>query len=113
MSDPGGGKRDRGKSSALVRRAESGIDAQAAFGFVKANQATYPVRRMCGLLGVSPSGHYAWLNRIPSVKELADRALRDRITDIHSRSRGAYATPRIHAELATRVCRWVVSGWHA
>lgn len=80
---------------------------------MKANQATYPVRRMCGLLGVSPSGHYAWLNRIPSVKELADRALRDRITDIHSRSRGAYATPRIHAELATRVCRWVVSGWHA
>lgn len=68
---------------------------------MKANQATYPVRRMCGLLGVSPSGYYAWLNRLSSVKEPADRALRDRITDIHSQSRGAYGTPRIHAELAT------------
>ena len=56
---------------------------------------------MCGLLGVSPSGHYAWLYRIPSVRELADRAVWDRITDIYSRSRGAYGGPRIHAELAT------------
>ena len=71
-----------------------------AFGFVKANQATYPVRRMCGLLGVSPSGYYAWLRRSPSDREQADRALRDRIVDIHSRSRGTYGVPRVHAELA-------------
>ena len=32
---------------------------------MKANQASYPVRRMCGLLGVSPSGYYAWLNHGP------------------------------------------------
>ena len=28
------------------------IDTQAAAAFVKANQASYPVRRMCELLGV-------------------------------------------------------------
>ena len=67
---------------------------------MKANQATYPVRRMCGLLGVSPSGYYAWLRRSPSDREQADRALRDRIVDIHSRSRGTYGVPRVHAELA-------------
>ena len=67
---------------------------------MKANQAWYPVRRMCGLLGVSASGYYAWLNRGPSIQERADRLLRDRIVDIHSRSRGTYGTPRIHAELA-------------
>ena len=66
---------------------------------MKANQATYGVRRMCGLLGVSPSGYYAWLNRSPSAREQADRLLRDRITDIHTRSRGTYGAPRIHAEL--------------
>ena len=66
---------------------------------MKANQADYPVRRMCGLLGVSPSGYYAWLSRGPSARERADRRLRNRITDIHSRSRGTYGAPRIHAEL--------------
>ena len=67
---------------------------------MKANQASHPVRRMCDLLGVSPSGYYAWLRRSPSARERADRELRDRITDIHSRSRGTYGAPRVHAELA-------------
>ena len=55
---------------------------------------------MCGLPGVSPSGYYAWLNRPPSAREVADRALRDPIVGIHSRSRGTYGVPRVHAELA-------------
>ena len=55
---------------------------------------------MCGLLGVSPSGYYAWLSRSPSARERADRVLRDRIVDIHSRSRGTYGAPRVPAELA-------------
>ena len=67
---------------------------------MKANQASHPVRRMCSLLGVSPSGYYAWLNRSPSSRDVADRELRDRIVDIHSRSRGTYGAPRVHAELA-------------
>ena len=67
---------------------------------MKANQASHSVRRMCGLLGVSPSGYYAWLNRSPSARERSDRVLRDRITDIHSRSRDTYGAPRVHAELA-------------
>lgn len=72
---------------------------------MKANQATYPVRRMCSLLGVSPSGYYAWLTRPPSARQLEDRALRDRIVDIHSRSRGTYGAPRVWAELAAEgVC---------
>ena len=48
----------------------------------------------------SASGYYAWLNRSPSARQRADRALRDQIVDIHSRSRGTYGVPRIHAELA-------------
>ena len=62
---------------------------------MKANQATYPVRRMCGLLGVSPAGYYAWLGRSPSKREQADRALRERIVNIRN------GAPRIHAELAS------------
>ena len=72
---------------------------------MKANQASYPVRRLCDLLGVSPSGYYAWLSRSPSARERADRELRDRIVDIHVRSRGTYGAPRVRAELAAEgVC---------
>lgn len=67
---------------------------------MKANQATYPVRVMCRLLGVSVSGFYAWRERVPSARQLADVALSVKIHTIHRRSRETYGAPRVHAELA-------------
>ena len=67
---------------------------------MKANQARYPVRTMCRLLQVSPSGFYAWLDRPPSARALADIALAAKIHAIHRRSRETYGAPRIQAELA-------------
>lgn len=55
---------------------------------------------MCRLLDVSSSGYYAWLNRAPSARALADQALLLRIRTIHLLSRNTYGAPRIHAELA-------------
>jgi putative transposase len=48
----------------------------------------YPVERMCGALGVSVSGYYAWQNRGPSAHEQSDEALLTRICAIHQDSRG-------------------------
>jgi len=67
---------------------------------VKANQAIHAVKTMCRLLGLSRSGFYAWLERSPSARAEADRALGERIRAIHVRSRGTYGCPRVHAELA-------------
>ncbi len=67
---------------------------------MSANQAKYSVRRMCDLLGVSPSGYYAWKPREASSRTLADEELRGKIGAIYERSRGTYGAPRIHAELA-------------
>lgn len=67
---------------------------------MKANQATYPVRAMGRLLGVSASGFYAWRNRPPSKRALQDFALTAKIQAIHRRSGEAYGAPSIHAELA-------------
>jgi putative transposase len=74
---------------------------------VSANQAKYPVRLMCRLLGVSPSGYYAWSHRKSSRHKQADAALVRRIKAIYERSRGTYGAPRIHAEL--RACGELVS----
>lgn len=67
---------------------------------MSANQAKYSVRRICDLLGVSPSGYYSWKPRGSSSRALADQELRGKIGAIYERSRGTYGSPRIHAELA-------------
>ena len=74
---------------------------------MRANQAKYPVRRMCRLLGVSPSGYYAWSRRSSSQRARADAELLKRIQAIYERSRGTYGAPRIQAEL--RACGELVS----
>ena len=68
---------------------------------MRANRAVYSVRRMCDLLGVSPSGYYAWARRRRPDRVQSDAALLAQIRSIHERSRGTYGAPRICAELAS------------
>jgi putative transposase len=69
------------------------------FRFIAAEGAGHSVVRMCRLLGVSPSGYYAWRKRPPSGRAAANGALTERIRAVHERSRGTYGSPRVHAEL--------------
>lgn len=62
-------------------------------------KAAHDVATMCRVLGVSPSGYYAWRTRPPCARTQADQALLDRIRVIHTQSRQTYGAPRIHAEL--------------
>jgi len=64
-----------------------------------ANQAMFSISTMSRTLGVSRSGYYAWRDRLPSARSIADVALTDRIRAIHAGSRETYGAPRIHAEL--------------
>src|SRR5690242_12590341 len=54
---------------------------------------------MCRLLGVSPSGFYAWSSRPRSKRAQSDEVLLVAIRSIYQRSRGTYGAPRVHAEL--------------
>ena len=62
-------------------------------------QADYPTATQCRVLGVSPSGYYAWRGRAPSRRAREDAELLERIRRIHNESRGTYGSPRVHAEL--------------
>ena len=54
---------------------------------------------MCRVLGVSPSGYYAWRARPRSARARANERLLERIREIHKLSDETYGSPRIHAEL--------------
>ena len=69
------------------------------------HQADYPIASMCRLLGVSPSGYYAWMKRRPSRRAVTDAALIGEIRAAHAASRGTYGAPRIHAELTAKGMR--------
>src|SRR2546422_9749199 len=57
---------------------------------------------MCRVLGVSPSGYYAWRKRPLSTRARPEGELPAQIDAIHRMPRGSYGAPRIHAELAAR-----------
>lgn len=69
------------------------------YRFVDAERASFKVATMCRVLGVSPSGYWAWVKRPPSARSRSDLALAGEIRRIHAESRGTYGVPRIHAEL--------------
>jgi putative transposase len=69
------------------------------FRFVAQERAVFPVATMCRVLGVSPSGFWAWLKREPSQRSVSDAELTARITAVHKESRGTYGSPRVHADL--------------
>ena len=68
----------------------------------KPREIRYPVSFMCGMLGVSRAGYYAWLVREPSARALKDEELTALITGIGKENKGRYGIDRIHRELARR-----------
>lgn len=77
-----------------------------AFRFVDREKACHAVLSLCRVLGVSPSGYWAWRRRPASQRAAADDGLLETVRAIHSASRGTYGAPRVHAAL--RAAGWRV-----
>ena len=75
------------------------------FELVKAEMAHYPVAVLCAVLSVSRSGFYAWLRRPEPARAAADAALVIDIRAAQKLGRGAYGSPRVHAELQAKGAR--------
>ena len=69
------------------------------FHFIAAHQREFRVRSLCRVLGVSPSGYYAWVRRPAPRQAERNDALLVHIRAAHLASRRTYGAPRIHHEL--------------
>jgi putative transposase len=54
---------------------------------------------MCKNLNVSKAGYYAWRQRKPSNRDLADAKLLKTIRQVHTKHRSRYGQPRIYSDL--------------
>lgn len=72
---------------------------------MSAHQAAHAVTTMCRVLGISPSGYYAWRRRPLAARAIRDVIVSAEIDAVHRGSRRTYGAPRIHAELAARGIR--------
>jgi transposase InsO family protein len=70
-----------------------------SYAFIAEHAGAFPVRRMCEVLSVSPSGYYDWRQRPPSQRQQANEKLLAAIGREHEASRQTYGSPRIHAAL--------------
>jgi transposase InsO family protein len=73
------------------------------FAFVDAQKADFPVRTLCRVCKVSPSGFYAWAARLAA--GLGPAAVTRQVTAahiarVHAASRRRYGSPRVTAQLA-------------
>ena len=78
------------------------------FAWIESNRCVWPVRILCRTLDVSRSGYYAWSRRPRSLRAIDDERLSVKIVEVHEKSRRAYGSPRVHAELkaeGTKVSR--------
>ena len=67
---------------------------------MKRERLHFPIEAMGRVLGVSRSGFYAWLKRMPSRRQQEDERLKVAIKAAHRRSRETYGIRRIQPELA-------------
>ena len=67
---------------------------------IKTLRLHYPVPFMCHMLGLSPSGYYAWLNRKPSTRAQEEGRLEAEIRAAHKRSRETFGPERLQKDLA-------------
>jgi putative transposase len=69
------------------------------FGFIEAEKASFPINRMCRVLGVSQSGFFAWQDRPACRRQQQDMVYLAHIRTAFALSNGTYGSPRMHRDL--------------
>jgi transposase-like protein len=74
-------------------------NARERYAQIKAMKGEHPIRMLCELLKVSPSGYYRWCQQRPSPRQREDAAIAAKVAAAHRASRGTYGAPRILVDL--------------
>jgi len=69
------------------------------FRFIDAAKESFPVTRLCQVLGVSQSGYFTWRSRPASPRQREDLVLLAHVRSAFARSSGTYGSPRVTREL--------------
>jgi putative transposase len=75
------------------------------FAFIHAEKASYPVAALCKLFDVTRQGYYAYANRPPSPRVVADAELCALVGEVFAESGETYGSPRVLRELRARGVR--------
>jgi putative transposase len=73
--------------------------ARPTYEFIKANRHAFSVQVMCRLLGLAPSGYYAWLKQPVSRRAQEDARLLRLIRASFTAGQGIYGAPRVFLDL--------------
>lgn len=73
------------------------------YRFVNEQRVDHTVSMLCRVLGVSPSGYYAWRERPESARAVSNRRLTVEIKAVFAESDKVYGSPRVHRELHQRL----------
>ena len=69
------------------------------YACIALHRGEFPVRLMCRVLAVAPSGYYAWRRRPTCAHAIADERLLLHVRAAHRESDGSYGAPRVHGAL--------------
>lgn len=69
------------------------------FAFIEQHASPWPVRLMCRVLEVSPSGYDGWRSRPESTRSVSNRQLLDDVRRLYAGHHRRYGSPRVHAAL--------------
>jgi len=70
------------------------------YACITRHRDAYPVRLMCRVLAVAPSGYYAWRHGPgPTAHAIADERLLLHVRIAYQQSAGTYGAPRVHQDL--------------
>ena len=65
------------------------------YAWIQENRDSFPVARMCDVLGVSTSGYYPAVDRSPSPRAVRHERIKTAVAHVHAHSHGTYGSQKV------------------